>query len=87
MLEMFRPKIALAIESVGGQPITTTVCTERAYQAKHQMNQMKEREQRHTKIEDKMIGKLTPMPVMYIVRVTGNKRRGKETFLKQTPLL
>ena len=38
MLEMFKPKIALAIESVGGQPTTTTKCIERAYQAKHHWN-------------------------------------------------
>ncbi|KAL5552615.1 hypothetical protein UlMin_040016 [Ulmus minor] len=43
MLEMFRPEISLSIESIGGQPTTTTECTERAYRAEHRWNQIKER--------------------------------------------
>ena len=42
MLEMFKPKIALAIESIGGRPTTTTECIERAYRVEHLLNQIKE---------------------------------------------
>ncbi|KAL5580561.1 hypothetical protein UlMin_013003 [Ulmus minor] len=43
MLEMFRPEISLSIESIGGQPTTTTECTEKAYRAEHRWNQIRER--------------------------------------------
>lgn len=49
MLEMFRPDIALAIESGGDQPtttITTTNCIERAFRAEHHLNQLKEMKNR-----------------------------------------
>lgn len=42
MLEMFRPNIALAIESGGDQPKTTTDCIERAFRVEHCLNQLKE---------------------------------------------
>ncbi|KAL5553407.1 hypothetical protein UlMin_040808 [Ulmus minor] len=51
MLEMFRPEISLSIESIGGQPATTTECTERAYRAEHRWNQI--RAQRAKAREDK----------------------------------
>ncbi|KAL5547943.1 hypothetical protein UlMin_003174 [Ulmus minor] len=51
MLEMFRPEISLSIESIGGQPTTTTECTERAYRAEHRWNQI--RAQRANAREDK----------------------------------
>ena len=82
MLQMFQPKIALEIKSAGGQPTTTIECIEREYQAKHQLNQIKEKRAKAHKREENMIGKLTPMPIKYRVRVTDNKRRGRETFLK-----
>ena len=46
MLEMFRPDIALAIESGGDQPTTTIDCIECDYRAKHRLNQLKEMKQR-----------------------------------------
>ena len=42
MLEMFRPDISLIIESGGDQPTITTNCVERAYRAKHRLNQLKD---------------------------------------------
>ena len=39
---MFKYEISLAIESTGGQPTTTTECTERAYRAEHRWNQIRE---------------------------------------------
>ena len=41
MLEIFRPNIALTIESEGDQPTTMVDCFERAYRAKHLLNQLK----------------------------------------------
>ena len=38
MLEMFQPDIALAIESGGDQPTTTTDCVKRSYRAEHCLN-------------------------------------------------
>ena len=43
---------------------------------------LKKREQGHEKIKENMIGKLTSMPVKYIIRITYNKRR-RETFLNK----
>ena len=38
MLEMFQPDIALAIESAGDQPTTTTDCIERAFREEYRLN-------------------------------------------------
>ena len=46
MLEMFRPNIALAIESGRDQPTTTTYCIERAFRAEHRLNQLREMKNR-----------------------------------------
>ena len=39
---MFRADITLAVESGDNTLTTTTKCTERAYRAEHQLNQLKE---------------------------------------------
>ena len=45
-LEMFRPKISLAIESTGGQRTTTSECVQRAFRGEHRFNQVKEKRAR-----------------------------------------
>ena len=42
MLDMFRPDIALAIESGSNAPTTTMDCVDRDYWIEHQLNMLKE---------------------------------------------
>ena len=73
---MFRPDIALAIESGGDKPITTTYCIERTFRAEHRLNQLKKMQTKMFKSRKSSgIKEATSLTETKASRITSHKDR------------
>ncbi|KAL5577633.1 hypothetical protein UlMin_019332 [Ulmus minor] len=62
MLDMFRPKISLALESGGVPPTTVADCVERAYRAEHRLMQVREERAKAFEARKKSAGPIGTRP-------------------------